>query len=311
MTQRLIAGGTVLDGTGGPAVAADLLITDGRIESLLPPGTAVADAARTDATGMVVAPGFIDVHTHSDVSVLLDGRAESKINQGVTTEVTGNCGFSPFPITAEHRADHLDLLAGIGDDPVDADWTDLDGYARAFADRGVAINVAPLAGHGQLRIAAAGQDEAAGPDRVRAMRRLLTEALEQGAFGMSTGLTYLPSGYAGTDELVELCRTLREYDALYATHARHEGADSIDEAAGLGTATGVRVQYSHLAINHPDRWGRGAELVELFDRHRSAGIDLAYDVYPYDASASALTQYLPAWVQAGGVTALATRLADP
>ncbi len=311
MTEFLIFGGSVLDGTDEPARPAELLIKDDRIAALLPAGTDVAGAQRLDARGLIVAPGFIDVHTHSDVSVLLDGRAESKLNQGVTTEVIGNCGFSPFPIIPEHRRDHLDLLAGIGDDPIEADWTDLAGYAAAFADRGVAINVAPLVGHGQLRIAAAGLAETLGSDQLRAEQRLLAESLDQGAFGMSTGLTYLPSRFAETAELIELGHTLHRSDALYATHARDEGVESIEEAALLGRATGVRVQYSHLAINHPDRWGGAADLVTRFDRHRAAGVDLAYDVYPYDASASALTQYLPAWVQAGGVAAMATRLAQP
>lgn len=311
MTDLLITGGTVLDGTGEPARPLDVLIKDDRIEALLPPGTPVATARALDATGLVVSPGFIDVHTHSDVSVLLDGRAESKVHQGVTTEVTGNCGFSPYPLTALHQHDQLELLAGIGDDPIEPAWTDLDGYAEAFAERGVAINVAPLVGHGQLRIAAAGMAEQVDAGQVRSQQRLLAELLDQGAFGLSTGLTYLPSGFADTAELVELCRTLAGAGALYASHARHEGVESIEEAALLGRTTGVRVQYSHLAINHPERWGRADDLVAVFDRLRADGVDLAYDVYPYDASASALTQYLPAWVQAGGVATMATRLADP
>ncbi|WP_152362349.1 N-acyl-D-amino-acid deacylase family protein [Microlunatus speluncae] len=311
MTELLITGGSLLDGTDGPARTAELLIKDDRIAAVLPAGTEVAGAERLEARGQIVAPGFIDVHTHSDVSVLLDGRAESKLHQGVTTEVIGNCGFSPYPLTAAHRRDQLDLLAGIGDDPIEADWTDLDGYAAVFAERGVAINVAPLVGHGQLRIAAAGLAPELDADQLRTGQRLLAELLDQGAFGMSTGLTYLPSRFAGTAELVGLCRILRRSDALYATHARDEGPESIEEAAALGATTGVRVQYSHLAINHPDHWGEAADLVARFDRHRAAGVDLAYDVYPYDASASALTQYLPAWVQAGGIAAMTSRLAEP
>ncbi|NEE01894.1 N-acyl-D-amino-acid deacylase family protein [Phytoactinopolyspora halotolerans] len=306
----LIRGGMVYDGTGAGPVRRDVLVCDGRIDALTT-GDADIEARRViDATGLAVTPGFIDIHTHSDVSVLLDGRAQSKVHQGVTTEVVGNCGFSAFPVSAPSFSDHVDLLAGIGDDPVRPSWHDLAGYADAVHDAGVAVNVAPLVGHGQLRIAAAGMSAQITGDQVRKMRGLLEESLEQGAFGMSTGLTYVPSSYAETAELETLCSTLAGYGALYATHARGDGFSGMREAVALGRATGARVQYSHIALNEPNSWGRGSELLAVLDDARADGVDAACDVYPYDASASALTQYLPAWVQEGGVSALRERLGD-
>ena len=310
MGDLLIRGGMVIDGTGAAPVRSDVLVRDGRIEALLN-GAADVEAERVvDADGLVVAPGFIDIHTHSDISVLLDGRAQSKVFQGVTTEVVGNCGFSAVPLTEESLSDHLDLLAGLGDDPVCPSWRDLAGYAEAVADAGVAVNVAPLVGHGQLRIAVAGMTDRLSDDQVARMQALLAESLDQGAFGLSSGLTYVPSCYADARELEVLCATLTERHAMYATHARGDGFTAVAEAVALGRATGVRVQYSHIALNDPDHWGRAAHLLREFDGARAEGVDIAYDVYPYEASASALTQYLPAWVQEGGVAAMRDRLAD-
>lgn len=310
MTKTLIHGGAVHLGGSKPSRPADVLISDGSIVDILAPGRSDAiDALRIDASGALVTPGFIDVHTHSDVSLLLDGRGESKIHQGVTTEVTGNCGFSAAPIVPEHRDEHLDLLAGIGDDPIDVSWTDMAGYAREVEGRGVSLNVVPLVGHGQLRIAASATAQTLERDSIAKMKWLLAEQLEQGAFGMSTGLTYVPSCFADTAELTALCETLASYNAIYATHARSQEDDPIAEAVELGT-TGVRVQYSHVAINDPQRWGQADQLIAEFDEARATGIDIAYDLYPYAASASALTQYLPAWVQVGGARAMAERLGN-
>ncbi|GAA5028417.1 D-aminoacylase [Actinopolymorpha pittospori] len=336
----LIRGGLVYDGTGAPPKHLDIVVEGGRILSVTrsaltarldsgpsgPPESPAPTEPRPirelgpnswviDAINLAVAPGFIDIHTHSDLSVLFDGRAQSKVRQGVTTEVIGNCGFSAFPIAPERLRDHVDLLAGIGDDPLDPSWTDVDGYARVAAETGLAVNVAPLVGHGALRIAEMGlANRAPTEQELRGMRSRLDALLEQGAFGLSTGLTYVPSRYAETAELVALCQTLAARDRLYATHSRGDLAglfDAVDESSALGRETGVAVQYSHVAINVPDRWGRAEEMVARFAAARQDGVDIAYDVYPYDASASALTQYLPPWVQEGGVEAMRNRLADP
>lgn len=308
----LIAGGLLVDGTGAAPTQADVLIDGDRIVAVgphldAPPGTEVLDAS-----GKIVTPGFIDIHTHSDVSLYLDGRGESKLRQGVTTEVIGNCGFSPYPLTKGARRDQLDLLEGIGDPRIDPDWTDFDGYAAALTEAGVALNVASLVGHGPLRLAVAGtSDRSLGAAELTAARALLDTQLAQGAFGLSTGLTYVPSRFADRDELIAFSEVLADHGALYATHARGEASTSIQEAADLSLRTGVRVQYSHLAINDPARWGQAEQVLDLIREQRAAGADIAADVYPYAASASALTQYLPVWIQDGGMDAMRLRLADP
>jgi len=317
-SDLLIRGGIVIDGTGTEGRRLDVALQAGKVV-FVGDGAGLAATRTIDATGLVVAPGFIDIHTHSDMSLLQDGRGQSKVSQGVTTEVTGNCGFSPFPLEPANMQLHQDLLAGIGDDTVPMPWTDLEGYRLAAHARGIALNIAPLVGHGTLRIAAMGVDAgAASPRQMARMQELLGTMLDQGAFGLSTGLTYVPSRYAGTGELVSLCETLAARQRLYATHSRDKdllGDDHrygpLNEALHLGRRTGARVQYSHAAINTPSEWGTARAWTERFSAAVEQGVDAAFDVYPYDASSSALTQYLPAWVQEGGVNAMRGRLDDP
>lgn len=314
MFDLVIRNGNVIDGTGAPARAADVGIRGDRIVAVGVIDTDTPAGRTIDARGRVVCPGFVDIHTHSDLTLVEDGTGESKLRQGVTTEVVGNCSFSAFPIEPERLALHADHLAR-ATAPLTPWWTDFDGYADALHERGLAINVAPLAGHGTLRVAAMGVDERAPmPDEMRRMERDLDHALEQGAFGMSTGLTHVPSSYGDFDEVAALARVLAARGALYATHSRAIAPDeraAVAEAIDIGRRTGVTVEFSHLAINRPERWGTGDELLAMFDAARAEGIDIFFDVYPYDASSSSLTQYLPPWVQAGGSEAMIARLAIP
>ncbi|CAB5050185.1 MAG: amidohydrolase family protein [Actinobacteria bacterium] len=308
--------GSLYDGTGSLPQVCTIAIKDGLIAYV---GNDQVQATLViDATDLAVAPGFIDVHTHSDVSLLLDGRGQSKVFQGVTTEVTGNCSFSAFPINVKYKKEHADFLEGIGDDRIDFSWTDLDGYRKALEDSGIAINIAPLVGHGTLRIAAMGlHDSQANDEEVMLMKNLLDSCLEQGAFGMSTGLTYIPSGYSSFEELTSLCEVLKIHDKIYATHARDSdilGNDPflgpLNEALALSRRTKVRIQFSHAAINDPSLWGSAKKWTDHFEVAVNEGSDAAFDVYPYDASSSALTQYLPSWVQEGGVDQMKMRLSD-
>lgn len=309
--------GLTYDGLGNIPQKLSIGIKDGIIAYL---GLEELEALeKINATGLAIAPGFIDVHTHSDISLYLDGRGQSKAFQGVTTEVTGNCSFSPFPINPMFQQQHSDFLAGIGDDRIDIPWVDVDGYRSRLEKQGIAINIAPLVGHGTLRIAAMGLKEGDASDaELEKMKSLLKDMLTQGAFGMSTGLTYVPSRYGTFNELQGLCEVLQSYDRIYTSHARDYdilGDDlflgPLKEQLALARKTSVRIQFSHAAINSPSLWGSAKKWTDHFQRAIDEGLDAAFDVYPYDASSSALTQYLPAWVQEGGVAAMSQRLSDP
>jgi N-acyl-D-amino-acid deacylase len=311
----LFRNATVIDGTGAPARIASVMVQDRVITAIGDLASEGADRV-IDAEGLVLCPGFIDIHTHSDITVVLDPACESKVLQGVTTEVTGNCSFSPFPLSPERGELHDDHLRRLGNGTPPLDWVDLDGYARTVEANPPALNIAPLVGHGTVRVAVLGIDQRdATPDELEEMRRLLARELDQGAFGFSTGLTHVPSAYGNEAEVTELVRVVASRGALYATHARIDddidGFGSVEEAIRTARAAGARLQYSHAAINHPDRWGRADEVTALFEEARESGMDVGFDVYPYDASSSSLTQYLPPWVQDGGTEQMRERLADP
>lgn len=313
MFDVIIRDADVVDGTGAGPRRADVGISGSVITAIepLPPGA--VSRYTVDGGGRLLCPGFIDIHTHSDLTLIEDGRGESKLRQGVTTEVVGNCSFSAFPIEPSRRDLHADHLARATAAIVPW-WSDLDGYAAALEDEGLALNVIPLVGHGTLRIAAMGVDSRpATKAELGRMERDLLEALDQGAYGMSTGLTHVPSAYGDVEEVATLVAALARRGALYATHARAATDErvSVAEAIDVGRRTGASVEFSHLAINRPERWGHADELLALFDDARGDGVDVSFDVYPYDASSSSLTQYLPPWVQAGGTAELRRRLADP
>ena len=311
----VIRGGRVVDGTGRPPFPADVAVRDGRIVAVEALPDAVDTVEVVAAEGLLVAPGFVDIHTHSDLTVIADPAAESKLLQGVTTDVTGNCGFSPFPTADAHRHDHTELMAMLGPTPPVAGWPDLDAYASALRADPPAINIAPLVGHGALRVDVVGTR--AGPlsdDELATIVARLETALEQGAFGLSTGLTYVPSMYATAAELAAIAAVLARRGRLYATHARYTagcGMGSMEELIALSRATGVRAQLSHIALIEPSTWGRAGDACALFDAAVTDGHDVAFDLYPYDASSSNLTQYLPEWVARDGVEAMRRRLTDP
>lgn len=311
----LLSDALVVDGTGSEPFVGHVGIRGDSIDFVAPIGADVPAAAATiDCAGLVLTPGFIDVHTHSDVSLLLDPSASSKLAQGVTTEVVGNCGFSPFPVAPQRRRQLEEFVQGLGAPRFDADWNDFDGYAHAVNAAGPVMNLAPLLGHGALRIAAAGTaDVRVGPELLDEMATTLRENLEQGAFGLSTGLTYVPSMFAAMEEICELAAVVRQQNRLYATHSRASSSPfgTFDEAFEVGRRTGVRVQFSHVALNDPVTWGRAGDVIKRFTAARAAGVDVRYDVYPYDASASSLTQYLPGWLQEQGEDGLREMLGDP
>ena len=319
--DTLIKNGTIIDGTGRLRYDADVGIRGGKIEAI--GSLEDAEAGRmVDAEGLIVAPGFIDMHSHSDMSLFDDPGGESKVHQGVTTEVTGNCSYSPFPLGPASAAN-----IGMGWKFEWGEWSDLNGWAERLEANGMSINIAAQLGQAALQIAVgANEDRPATRDEMREMQRLAAEAIEQGAFSLSTGLSLSPSGYMSTEELVELCRAIAHYDGVfYVTHAR-VGAGrhllAIEEAIEIGQKGGLPVQFSHLAIgSQPDMggWrkpesdpvGRGPEMMELFENARDGGLDITYDSYPYTAGQAGIDQTVPNWAQAGGVAGYMARLRDP
>jgi N-acyl-D-amino-acid deacylase len=269
-----------------------------------------------DADGLVLAPGFIDLHGHTDTTIFKTPDVSSKAFQGVTLEVVGNCGLGVFPVTDAAAGDLAEFLR-LHEFHLPATgflWHDFAGYAEAIERLGIGINLAPLVGHAPLRIAAMGMDDRKpSPAELERMQRYLAEALRQGAWGLSTGLIYPPGSFAGSGEIVALAKVLAAHDALYASHIRNEGDGvlaALAEAIAVGRESGVRVQVSHLKRLGKENWGRYGELLTALARAREAGIDVAADQYPYAASATTLAAVVPQWAQAGGVARMLERLKD-
>jgi N-acyl-D-amino-acid deacylase len=308
-----ITGGQVIDGTGTPARRADVGVTGDRITGL---GDLAAEpAARTiDAAGRTVTPGFIDMHSHSDWRLWGNRRAESKIRQGVTTEVVGNCGFSPAPVSDAFRSE-MQGFALYVPPGMDFSWRSVGEYLARYESEGIALNVAHLIGHGTLRLAAMGFARRAPSAREQAtMERMMDEAMGDGACGLSTGLIYAPGSYAGTEEIVGIARRAGGRRGFYASHIRGEGAtllDAVAEAIRIGREGGLPAQVSHVKAAGRPNWGRVADALALIDAARAQGQDVMADVYPYTASSTTLRTLLPDWVLEGGIDAMLKRLADP
>jgi N-acyl-D-amino-acid deacylase len=308
----LLRGGTVVDGTGAPGRAADVAIEGDRIAAVGP--KLAGEAARTiDATGQVVAPGFIDAHSHSDLFYFGVPSAESKVRQGVTTEVVGMCSFSQAPLRADQREVIQGWAGGIGAN-LDLRWETFAQYLEALRAVRPSVNVAHFVGHGALRIAAMGfEARPAGGDDLRAMEKLLGEALEAGAFGFSSGLVYAPSAYSDTPELVALARSMARRGGLYFSHVRGESSmllDSIAEAIRIGEEGGVGVQVSHVKASGRENWPRIDDALGLIEAARRRGVDVTGDVYPYNAGSTKMDNLMPTWAHDGGIARLIERLGD-
>ncbi|HEV8436792.1 MAG TPA: D-aminoacylase [Methylomirabilota bacterium] len=312
MIDIKISGGQIVDGTGAAARRADIGISGDSI-------TAIGDLSREPAgrtlaaDGLTVTPGFIDMHSHSDWRLWANRRAESKIRQGVTTEVVGNCGFSPAPVSDEFREDMkgfaLYLPPGM-----DFSWRSMGEYLRRYRDDGVAVNVVQLVGHGTLRLAAMGFARRAPTAReLVTMERLMDESMQQGAYGLATGLIYAPGSYADTDEIVAVARRAAAGGGFYASHIRGEGptlCDAVNEAIRVGREGGLPVQVSHIKAAGRPNWGKVKDALALIDAARADGLDVMADVYPYTASSTTLRTLLPDWVLEGGIEAMLVRLRD-
>ncbi|GBC97697.1 D-aminoacylase [bacterium HR17] len=312
MFDYLIVNGRIIDGTGRPPAFADVAIAGDRIAAIGQLFHAPA-RYRIDAAGKFVAPGFIDMHTHYDVALLVNPDAFNVVSQGVTTAVIGNCGHSPVPITDERR-DELRQLLSVIEAGVEWRWQRFADYLTALEEVKPAINTVALVGHCALRAAVVGfKNRPATDDELKAMQRLLRECMDEGAFGLSSGLVYPPSAYAPVDELVELNKVVAERGGIYATHMRNESdalVAAVAEALQTALRSGVRLQISHHKAARKPNWGKVAVTLRMIEdaalRH-----DVSFDAYPYTAGSSYLAQLLPLWALEGGASAMLQRLRDP
>ena len=315
--DTLITGGTVIDGTGSPGFSAAVGIESGRLRILRGDVDRVEADRTINAAGRVVCPGFVDPHSHSGLVILDEPMLEPKVLQGVTTEVVGVDGlaYAPFTDVADLRA-LVELNSGIDGDPdVDEGWTDLAGYGERVDGR-VTPNVAAFVGNTSLRVSALGWDDhPSDSEATQVQERLLSEAMEAGALGLSTGLDYPPGGYADTDELVALASVARRYGGIYHTHVRYalgdRYLDPFREALEIGRRSGIAVHITHFSRSSRGPYSGGARaMLELLDSAAGDTSEVTFDTYPYEWGGTRLMRLFPNWTQAGGPSALRERLAD-
>ncbi|MGH2428579.1 MAG: N-acyl-D-amino-acid deacylase family protein [Candidatus Limnocylindria bacterium] len=317
MLDLVIQGGRLVDGTGGPSVAADVGVSNGRIAAIGDLGSADA-AERLDVAGSVVAPGFIDIHSHSDFLVPVEEHGEILapfLGQGITTIVSGNCGYSPAPVNPETAGELASYTAFLRGPDLPSSWSSFGEYLGYLDERGVALNVVPLVAHGALRIHEVGfQGRFLEPDEQERMKSNLERSLEEGAFGLSSGLLYAPGIFAPPEEIEALAAGLKRYDGIYTSHIRGSSETLLSatkEVIRVGEVNGVTCQHSHIEAFGKPHWPKIDAIIELHERAHERGVDTGFDVIPYVAANTTLLAIFPPWALSGGVDALLARLRDP
>ncbi|MGD0803445.1 MAG: D-aminoacylase [Candidatus Bathyarchaeia archaeon] len=313
MYDLIIKGGKIVDGAGNPWYNGDVAVTKGRISAV----RRVEGKTREtiDASGLVVAPGFIDAHSHGDLVLISEPEARIKIMQGITTEIVGQDGLGEAPLTDETVDMWRRYLSGLNGNPdIGWEWRSFGDYLTRLESARPSVNVASLVGHGNIRLAAMGmEDRKPTKTELENMKKLLDKSLSEGGIGLSTGLIYPPCVYSDASELTELCKVVAAHRGVFVVHMRNEGdklLDSIDEVVSVGRGSGAPVHISHFKANGRENWGKAPQAVGRVEEARRTGVDVTFDQYPYTAGSTFLGSLLPPWAHEGGLDKLLTRLKD-
>ncbi|PWL54661.1 D-aminoacylase [Clostridium cadaveris] len=313
--KKLIKNGLVVDGSGHKGFKADVLIDGDKIEKI---GDICecSDMEIIDAKGLVVAPGFIDTHSHSDLQILVDPKVMPKVMQGITTEVLGQDGISMAPLPKEFVSPWRKNLAGLDGDTDNIDWNyeTTENYLKMIENVKPGLNECYLVPHGNIRMEAMGlENRLPNEEDLEKMRQITRREMEAGAVGLSTGLIYMPCAYSESKEIIEMCKIVAEYDGIFVIHQRSEAdtiLDSMEEVIKIGRESGVKIHYSHFKVCGKKNWDKIDKVVELLEKAEAEGIKVSFDQYPYVAGSTMLGVILPPWVHDGGTNKVLERLAD-
>ncbi len=321
----LLKNGTIIDGTGNKKYKGNIAVKGDKIDKIIKtentdeiPGINEEYFEKVlDLAGKVVSPGFIDTHSHSDLKVLIDPYLKPKVMQGITTELFGQDGISMAPLPKPFIPTWRKNISGLNGDSDEIDWNyeTTNGYLNMLEDKGVGLNVGYLVPHGNIRMEAMGLDNREpSKEEMQKMKDITKREMESGAYGLSTGLIYMPCNYSQTSEIIELCKIVANYDGVFTAHMRNEAAEileSMEEVIRIGKESGVKVHISHFKISGQDNWSKIEKAINLLDKAHREGISVSFDQYPYTASSTMLAAALPTWVLEGGTEQGLQRLSNP
>ncbi|MCE5219883.1 MAG: D-aminoacylase [Clostridium sp.] len=311
----MISNGTIIDGTKRQAYVGDIIINNDTIIEIgdLNDKKEAMDYV-LDATDLIVAPGFIDTHSHSDLTILSDQDIKPKIYQGITTEVLGQDGISMAPLPSKFIKDWRKNLSGLEGDSNEISWDyrTVKDYFNAIENKGLVSNVCYLVPHGNIRMEAMGlSSDKAGKEDIENMKKILRRELESGAIGLSSGLIYIPCAYGDTEELIELCKVVAEYDDIFVVHQRSEAneiIESMKEIIRIGKESKVKIHFSHFKVCGKNNWDKADKMIALIEEARKEGVKISFDQYPYEAGSTMLSVIIPPWAHSGGTNKMLERI---